>query len=245
MKIVHYVAGLVHWRDPKYQFCHSLFLDQFCRGAQVQLISVLSALQKKVQYFETLKQKFEWHHLVAKCATYAGGPICATFPTETDAIVAVLTRLTRFALLFTLFSRKILPDQHTSIAMHCLYVQIKVYFAIFIFMLLKITILCPVEGEASCVIGCGSTEVGKPLPVLQVVASQTCLLTSRELSSLGGRHLNAAQPAIIYVCAGPDAVDTLITGPQNKFSFLVVIIWFVSYISPVAPLWAVEGLQLG
>ena len=66
----------------------------------------------------------------------------------------------------------ILSDQHTSIAMHCLYVQIKVYFAIFIFMLLKITILCPVEGEAfSVVFGCGSTEVGKPLPILQVVAS--------------------------------------------------------------------------
>ena len=70
-----------------------------------------------------------------------------------------------------------------------------------VFLVLKITILCPVEGEASPVVaslgvGSGSTEVGKHLPILQVVAWKTSLIASRELSSLGGRHLNAEQRAI-------------------------------------------------
>ena len=91
------------------------------------------------------------------------------------------------------------------------------------------------EGEAYFVFGSNSTEVGKLLPILQVVAwLPVPLVASRELPALGGRHLNADQPSITTVLPGPDAVDSF-TRQENQFSFFVVITWVVSYISPDAP----------
>ena len=59
----------------------------------------------------------------------------------------------------------ILSDQHTSIV--CIYKPKYTLQSL----VLKNTILCPVESEASFIIGSGSAEIGKPLPILQVVAS--------------------------------------------------------------------------
>ena len=104
-------------------------------------------------------------------------------------------------------------------------------------------IVNPVEDEAFLVglafvvIGCSSTEEGKRLSIFKVVAWHREIVgaASRELPSLGGPHLNAAQPAFTTVLPGPEVVDSF-TRKENQFSFFVVIAWYESYISPGAPL---------